>query len=594
MEDPLSYLVSNDLIQRSLFYKRLSREINLDFFEHIPVPINPSKSLSQRIPVPVLTKAMAIPFEQDDTCYLAVSTPYISQDAIANILSYTTYSKCTIVMSHPNEIKRAIGFTQLTLTKIVARDFISTLFADRSVKANQTFYSTQIVVLVLAGIFSVLFLFFYNSLVFAFFFIVFNIMYFIINPVRIFTFLKSFTSKKLVQVDEDRLASVSEESLPVYTVLVPLRQEASIVPGLINSMKAMDYPKEKLDVKFILEIDDTETIKTLQNEGIGLSEQDAKDTDFWAEIVKVPPDGGLSTKPRACNYAFAFARGTYTVIFDAEDRPDPDQLKKAHIGFRKTSLQTVCLQAKLNFYNSRQNLLTRMFSLEYGFWFEYYLPGLDEVNSPLPLGGTSNHFVTSRLQKVGVWDPYNVTEDADLGLRIFRYRFKTTMLDSHTYEEANSRFWNWIRQRTRWQKGFLQTFLIHIRYPKRLYKELGFKQTLLAILTFGTNFFLPLFNPLLWILFIISFIPEYVTITFPDIAEIFILIGLFNLIIGNLTYMSVHIFAAIHMKRYDLVPFALFLPIYWMMISLATYRALWQYTFNRYYWEKTTHGLVRM
>lgn len=402
--------------------------------------------------------------------------------------------------------------------------------------------------------------------------------------------MRSFRPIHELKITPSQLSALTNAELPTYTLLVPLMHEARVVPHLVKNLFQLDYPAHKLDIKFIVELGDEETIAALEKEGVGVSSPDANAITIASHLVKVP-QGSVLTKPRSCNYALGFARGAFTVIYDAEDHPEPDQLKKAFAAFMHSTLDAVCVQARLNFYNSRQNLLTRLFSLEYSFWFDFYLPGLNETSSPIPLGGTSNHFVTSYLRKIGTWDPYNVTEDADLGLRLFRYKFKTVVMNSHTFEEANSHMHNWLRQRTRWQKGYLLTFLVHTSNPYRFIQELGFKNALISTVTFGSSFFLPLFNPVLWFIFLLTLLEPIMPLPLLHIPPPIQYIALFNLIAGNLTYIIIHLVAAIHNRRYDLLLALLILPAYWLFISVATIRAMMQFMTNPFYWEKTHHGL---
>ncbi len=306
----------------------------------------------------------------------------------------------------------------------------------------------------------------------------------------------------------------------------------------------------------------------------------------------VVPEADVMTKPRACNYGLLRAIGEYCVIFDAEDNPEPDQLKKASIAFQRTKADVVCLQSHLNFYNPKENLLTRFFSLEYSFWFDHYLEGLDAVDAPLPLGGTSNHFRTNKLRELGGWDPYNMTEDADLGVRIARRGMRTAMLNSYTFEEANSKLWNWIRQRSRWNKGYIQTYLVHMRHPRRLMRELGWKRFLLFQLTFGGNIFLPLVNPILWTVTILELLS-------PGIFKFLffypiVYICMFNLFVGNLVYILLHLGPIIIKKNYTSIPLALAIPAYWVLISVGAWRGAIQLITKPFYWEKTDHGLSKL
>jgi hypothetical protein len=263
------------------------------------------------------------------------------------------------------------------------------------------------------------------------------------------------------QVSRTEITALADADLPVYTILVPMYREPEVADKIMAAVTALDYPQDKLDVKLLLEEDDDLTRKKVAAVMAGMP--------LCVEVIVCPavPKGQPKTKPRACNWGLDRARGEYLVIYDAEDRPEPDQLKKAVATFRKLKAagkkRVVCLQAKLNYFNADQNYLTRFFTLEYTNWFDLFLPGLHAFRTPIPLGGTSNHFHTQILRSVGGWDSFNVTEDCDLGIRLARLGYGTEILDSTTWEEANSRAGNWLRQRSRWIKGYLQTHLVHSR-----------------------------------------------------------------------------------------------------------------------------------
>ncbi len=263
------------------------------------------------------------------------------------------------------------------------------------------------------------------------------------------------------RVSQEEIDVLQDADLPIYTVLVPMYKEPSIAQKIARTVTHLDYPVDKLDVKLLLEEDDAPTRAKI-----------AAVIDTLPPCVEVliapsVPKGQPRTKPRACNWGLETARGKYLVIFDAEDKPERDQLKKAVIVFRKLEAEkkdkVVCLQAKLNYFNADQNWLTRFFTLEYTTWFDLFLPGLHIVRTPIPLGGTSNHFKTDVLQKIGGWDSFNVTEDCDLGIRLARQGKSTEILDSTTWEEANCQLGNWVRQRSRWVKGYFQSHLVHTR-----------------------------------------------------------------------------------------------------------------------------------
>jgi glycosyltransferase XagB len=375
------------------------------------------------------------------------------------------------------------------------------------------------------------------------------------------------------------LAALTEEDLPVYTVLAPMFHEANVVGQLVTNLGNLDYPVTKLEVLLLLEESDAETIAAANAAGL----------PPWMSVILVPR-GQPQTKPKACNVGLFFAQGDHLVIFDAEDKPDPDQLKKAVVAFRRGGERMVCVQAALNYWNVYENFLTRMFTAEYSFWFDYMLPGLDALRLPIPLGGTSNHFRTDTLRRLGGWDPFNVTEDADLGIRAAAEGYTVGVINSTTFEEANAKFGNWIRQRSRWIKGYMQTTLVHARSPIRLVKVCGVRQSLgFLLLVAGTPLSFLFVLPL-WILFLVS-----LAIPAPIFTELYpgwwLWLGLFNLLVGNSLMIYVSMMGAFLRQRYGLVVWSLLNPVYWLLHSLASYKALWQLITRPHYWEKTTHGI---
>lgn len=364
---------------------------------------------------------------------------------------------------------------------------------------------------------------------------------------------------------------------PVYTVLIPLfREPEIIVKNLISSIKNIDYPQNKLDIILLFEEHDDETLEIAKSYNMPAS---------WRFFVV--PNGTPITKPKACNYGLYFSRGEYLVIYDAEDRPEPDQLKKALAAFRNSPDDYSCFQAYLNYYNSDENFLTKMFTLEYTYWFDYLLNGLQALKLPIPLGGTSNHFKTKDLKNISGWDPFNVTEDADLGVRFFAEGKRVGVINSTTYEEANCKFNNWIRQRSRWIKGYIQTAFVYNRHPIKMVKKLGLKNWLsFQMLITGTPVTF-LINPILWITSIIWLTGNDISLTLPIVN----LIGTITFIAGNLILILLNFMAVFSRKYYKLIPYTLLNPLYWVLHSIAAYKALWQFIFKPFYWEKTIHGL---
>jgi cellulose synthase/poly-beta-1,6-N-acetylglucosamine synthase-like glycosyltransferase len=376
---------------------------------------------------------------------------------------------------------------------------------------------------------------------------------------------------------------IPDSELPVYTVLVPLFRETSVLPGLVAALCALDYPPAKLDIKLILESVDTETIAAAR----------AMDMPGCFDIIVVP-DGQPRTKPKACNYALEFATGDYVVIFDAEDRPEPDQLRKAVAAFAAAPPDRVCLQARLNFYNASENWLSKQFTIEYTSLFWGVLPALDMLKLPIPLGGTSNHFRIDALRELGGWDAFNVTEDADLGMRIYRAGMTCGMLDSVTYEEAACQPGNWLRQRTRWLKGWMQTYAVHMRRPSALVADLGIRGAVAFHGLFAAVIVATLAHPLVYVLLAYdAFHGGFLRQAESVLGLHFWAIALFNLLAGFGAAVALGVISLRMRGVAGLLPQLLLIPVYWLMISAAAYRALYQLITNPFYWEKTQHGLSR-
>jgi hypothetical protein len=389
-------------------------------------------------------------------------------------------------------------------------------------------------------------------------------------------------------VKPEEVKALRDEDCPPYTILIPLYHETETLKELIASIGRMDYPKDKLDAIFLLEEDDHETREAFA----ALKGATGGETPPVPQYIRgvVVPDMQPKTKPKACNLGLYLARGKYLVIYDAEDRPEPDQLKKAVIAFSRVPPEVVCIQAKLNFYNPRQNLLTRLFTVEYSQWFDLFLPGLDGLAHPIPLGGTSNHFITARLRELHGWDPFNVTEDCDLGVRLALRRGVTRMLDSTTWEEACSDLGFWIRQRSRWIKGYIQTYLVHCRRPLRMFRRLGLAKTFGFHMMIGGTPVCLLINPLYWVLalFWLVFRSEAVSWLFPFPI---ILIGAACMFAGNFIFIYAGVLAAYRRGYYDLVKTSLLFPFYWVLMSVGAWKGFLQLLWKPNYWEKTKHGM---
>jgi len=383
------------------------------------------------------------------------------------------------------------------------------------------------------------------------------------------------------KVSKEEIELIKDENLPVYTIHLPVFKESEVIQKLVWNLNNLDYPIEKLDAKLLIESDDAMTYNAIREMKFP--------TNFEPVII---PYAQPKTKPKACNYGLYFSKGKYLTIYDAEDIPDSDQLKQTFKLFQKLPEDYIAIQCALNYFNKSENFLTKMFTLEYSYWFDYMLPGLDSLRIPIPLGGTSNHFKFDKLMELGGWDGFNVTEDADLGLRCYAKDYKITVLDSTTYEEANNEFFNWIRQRSRWIKGYMQTYLVHMRNPVKLYKSIGARGFFGFQFFIGGTVFTFLSYPvlLLFLLIYICFKSQWIELLFPDWL---IIISLVNFTLGNLIMIYTNMIAIFKRRSYALMIYALANPIYWLMHSISAYKGLHQLITKPFYWEKTNHGLTK-
>ena len=376
---------------------------------------------------------------------------------------------------------------------------------------------------------------------------------------------------------------MNDDALPVYSVLVPLFRETRVLPQLIGALQRLNYPTEKLDIKLILEQTDTNMQRKIASMRLPAT----------MEVIVVPASFP-QTKPKALNYALPFTRGQLLTIYDAEDIPEPMQLRMAAAAFAKLPPEVACLQAELTFYNPNESWLTRQFTLEYATLFKLVLPMLAVNRLPMPLGGTSNHFRSEVLRQVGGWDPYNVTEDADIGVRLARFGFFAKSFASCTYEEANTELRNWLHQRARWMKGFLQTWLVHMRNPVVLLREVGpmgflVVQAMLIGVVLSATFY-PLFIGLT----VLNLWNAYFHISEPSLIEVLMqgsYLGFY--IIGSGIMMASGAISLGRKNYFGWWGTLASMPIYWLLASIAGWLALWQFIRAPFEWNKTRHGLSR-
>ncbi|MEW5963995.1 MAG: glycosyltransferase [Pseudomonadota bacterium] len=370
-----------------------------------------------------------------------------------------------------------------------------------------------------------------------------------------------------------------DDELPLYTVLVPLYREAAAVPGLIAALEAIDYPAERLEILIIVEQGDEDTRRTIGRHLLA--------PHFRVLVV---PDGVPRTKPRALQYALGLTRGELLVVFDAEDEPEPDQLRRVVATFAEARDDTACVQARLNVDNWDETWLTRQFAVEYTVLFDAILPAITRLGLPVPLGGTSNHFRRSALVAAGGWDPYNVTEDADLGMRLARRRMGVALCASTTWEEAPATLSGWLGQRTRWLKGWMQTYLVHMRAPSRLVRDLGVRRFLGFQVLIGGPVLSALVHPWVYVLALLGMASSGGSWPPADgLAQVVWWVGLANLVLGYATAIALGAVAVRRRGRGRLSLSALAMPIYWLAISLAAHRALYDLVIRPHHWRKTEH-----
>lgn len=526
-----------------------------------------------------LNSYLYIPLKRDYDGYLIVAAadPYDERLANSLMVKFRTNIKLVaaddldiIWMAHKVQGRDLVNDAVFSLMKKDPASSGHITFTDSQLIFSFAFLAFIIIMLFLYSIPTIIVLNLFASLAF-----LGSILF------KLYLALKGSQSELHDDVTVEELGLLKDDDVPIYTILLPVYKEDKVIRKLIWNLRGLNYPQEKLDVKLLIEEDDELTLNAV------------KQLDFPVNFeVIIIPLMMPKTKPKACNYGLYFSRGELLTIYDAEDIPDTWQLKKAFLMFSKLPKEYVVVQGALNYFNRNENLLTRMFTLEYSYWFDYMLPGLETLDVPIPLGGTSNHFKLDKLVELGAWDPFNVTEDADLGVRVYDKQYKIGIVRSTTFEEANNEPFNWIRQRSRWIKGYLQTYLVHMRQPFNLIRRIGWGGF------FGFNFFVGgtaitfLVYPILLTFFLVYVIFNITSVktVFPDIVLYF---AIFNFVAGNVLMIYVNMMAVFKRRYYELILFSALNPIYWLMHSIAAYKGLWQLIYKPFYWEKTHHGISK-
>jgi cellulose synthase/poly-beta-1,6-N-acetylglucosamine synthase-like glycosyltransferase len=394
-----------------------------------------------------------------------------------------------------------------------------------------------------------------------------------------------------------------DPTLPPYAVLLPVHKEANMLHHLVNRVEQLRYPRHQLRIMLLIEHDDEETLGAARALRIPFSERSFNQAhNEYLRVLVVPP-GGPKTKPNALNAAMSVVvaeRCEYVTIYDAEDRPEVDQLLKAVGVFRAANSRLACLQAELAFWNDNTNWVTALYWIGYKIHYTRFLPGLVRLGLPVPLGGTSNHFRVSALLDVAlcpggeVWDPNNLTEDADLGARLAAAGYEVNLLRSTTFEEAPVGIRVIDKQQRRWKAGYVQTGLVHTREPLRAMRGMGAVRWLcfnLLILGVPITFML---NPLFFLITAGFFVTRAMAIEelfpppiyYPAIAVM--LVGNFAVI-----YEFLHTCLAEAEEargRYNLVWYMLLAELMWLWMSRSTYIAMFELIMGKRNWHKTPHG----
>jgi len=374
---------------------------------------------------------------------------------------------------------------------------------------------------------------------------------------------------------------------PRFTVLVPLFREAHMVNRLMDNLSKIDYPADRIDIILVTEADDLPTCWAVR-----------RNLRPPFSLFEVPPSQPR-TKPKALNAALAAIpperRGDIITVYDAEDRPHPGQLKQAALALMADP-DLGAVQAPLGYYNDRDNFLTTFFGLEYAALFHVWNPALARLGLPFTLGGTSNHIRKTVLEAAGGWDACNVTEDADLSFRITAmnqkgHALRIGTISLPTEEEAVSSYKNWTAQRSRWLKGFIQTWRVHMRHYKtapdggHFYLASRMKNMFSLQITVGATLLSAYLHVPSLIIMTMLYIASLTGAYSPQhpLMILLILLGGYGAAILSA------IIGARRAGKLHLVKFSVLMPLYWLMHFIPVLMASREILVAPDYWRKTTH-----
>ncbi len=393
----------------------------------------------------------------------------------------------------------------------------------------------------------------------------------VISVVAHVPFIVALVAKRAYLIG-DPVAALPDDKLPKFSILVPVYHEANMMAQLARSLAAIDYPHDRLEAFILIEANDPETYAAAMSTA-------------WSPFVRVLTvrAEGPQTKPRACNFGLAHARGRHVVIYDAEDQPHPSQLREAATRFHDAPCDVACLQAPLIIDKGNRDWLTAMFALEYRLLFTRFLPILSNYDFVIPLGGTSNHFRADILRAVGAWDSHNLTEDAELGMRLAYFGFRTEMITKPTFENAPHRLKIFLRQRIRWQSGHIQTISVHARQPRRAINAMGAATYVFFMLVLMCR----ITNPIAHIFLIGHGATIFAA---PDTLTSSVMVISVNVC---LPYFALAYRALDDEPKYSRLLYVLSLPAYWLLIAPATVIAVYRMARGQTAWMKTPHKPFR-
>lgn len=566
-------LIANQVISERDYFGRIARQLDLRFL----IDIAPSSIISSPSIDVLLSRNGPLRIQLDDRICTVISPSITEFRKLERLFASKPQLKQNFAIAPSSTTREAVWqLNELDRVKSVVRELQDT---QPHMSAKTLLSNWQSYFLGVLSLAACLLIYFQPGSIFIMLHASLTLIYLSFNLLKLSAGFYSYP-----EADQQSLPEPTRR-LPYYTILIAVYKEEQVAEQLIKAMSRLKWPKSKLDIKLICEADDTSTINALINANPG--------PEF--EIIKVP-NMEPRTKPKALQYAMAGAKGDFIAVYDAEDRPHPEQLIEAYRWFDQSTKNLGCMQAPLVITNADIGWLQGLFSLEYSGLFRRLIPLLSHFGLPIPLGGTSNHFRKSALLDVGGWDPCNVTEDADLGIRLYSHGYNTGVLKRPTLETAPTNISVWIKQRTRWLKGWMQTWLVFMRHPIQLLAKRGFVGFVIMQVMIGGMLIAALAHPFAFI-FIGYTLYKALLGTFFGTTTLeltLIYLDIFNLIGGYFIFVYVGMTAMISGQKKKIKTRWLFLPpLYWLLLSFAGWRAVSQLPLRSQFWEKTPHEPAR-